>query len=115
MPAKSVRKREKSRSGKHVETTTARTTVPIEKERVVIDRTTPIQPTTIDPSDAAFREGEVAHMNVYEETPDIRKEGFVQEEVRVRKEVEQDTVTAEEPIRREQLDVDTQGQLIVEH
>ncbi|KAM3100758.1 YsnF/AvaK domain-containing protein [Phormidesmis sp. 146-12] len=87
--------------GKHVETTTA--------------RTTPTQPTTIDPSDAAFREGEVAHMNVYEETPDIRKEGFVQEEVRVRKEVEQDTVTAEEPIRREQLDVDTQGQLIVEH
>ncbi|KAM3094743.1 PRC and DUF2382 domain-containing protein [Phormidesmis sp. 146-35] len=67
--------------GKHVETTTARTTVPIEKERVVIDCTTPTQPTAINPSDAAFREGEVAHMDVYEETPDIRKEAFVREEV----------------------------------
>lgn len=101
--------------GKHVETETARTTVPVEKERVVIDRTTPTQPTAIDPSAEAFQEGEVAHMDVYEETPDIRKEAFVREEVRVRKEVEQDIVTAEESIRREQLDVDTQGQSIVEH
>jgi len=46
---------------------------------------------------------------VYEETPDIHKEAFVREEVRVRKVVEHDTVEAQETIRREELDVNTEG------
>jgi len=46
------------------------------------------------------REGEVAHMQIYEETPDIRKETVVGEEVRIRKEVERDTVEAQ-TVRRE--------------
>jgi uncharacterized protein (TIGR02271 family) len=95
--------------GKHVETETARTTIPVEKERVVIERNAPTQVSAVNPGDA-FHNEQVAHLDVYEETPDIRKEAFVREEVRVRKEVEQDTVTAEETIRREQLDIDTQGQ-----
>jgi stress response protein YsnF len=38
----------------------------------------------------------------------------LREEVRIRKEVEQDTVEAQETIRREELDVDTQGRPIVD-
>jgi uncharacterized protein (TIGR02271 family) len=99
--------------GKHVETQTAQVAVPIEKERVVIERTTPIATSAVAPQDA-FREGEVARMEVYEETPDIHKEAFVREEVKIRKEVDQDLATAEETIRREELDVNSQGRPVVD-
>lgn len=99
--------------GKHVETETARVSVPLEKERVVIERSTPTDSTAVTPGSEAFQEGEVARMEVYEETPDIHKEAFVREEVRVKKVVDQDTVNAEEQLRREELDVDTQGRPVI--
>lgn len=95
--------------GKHVETETARVSVPVEKERVVIERVIPADGAAIAPGAAAFQGGEVARMEVYEEAPQIHKEAFVREEVRVTKVVDQDTVMAEETLRREELDVDTQG------
>lgn len=99
--------------GKHVETETARVAVPIERERVVIQRTNPTQiGASVTPGATAFREGEVARMEVYEETADVHKEAFVREQVNIRKEVERDTVTAEDKIRREELDIDTQGRSI---
>jgi len=95
--------------GKRVETETARVSIPVEKERVVIERTTPEVGTIVTPSNVDFREGEVVHMNVYEETADIRKQAFVREEVSVRKEVERDTVDVAETLRREELEVDVDG------
>jgi uncharacterized protein (TIGR02271 family) len=95
--------------GKHVETETARVSVPVEKERVVIERTTPTSEREVTPGATAFQEGEVARMEVYEETADIQKQAFVREEVSIRKEVERDTVDATEMIRREELDVDVDG------
>ncbi len=96
--------------GKHIETETAQVSVPIEKEQVVIERVTPANAgTSVSPAQDVFREGEVARMQVYEETPDIRKETVVSEEVRIRKEVERDTVEAQETVRREELDVNTQN------
>ena len=101
--------------GKRVETETARVSVPIEKERVVIERVTPTDAgRVVSPEEANFREGEVTHVEIYEETPDIHKEAFVREEIRVRKEVEHDTVNAEETLRREELDIDTQGTATVD-
>lgn len=99
--------------GKHVETENVSVSVPIEKERVVIERTTPSN-TVVTPDSTAFQEGEVARVEVYEETPDIHKESFVREEVSVRKEVDRETVQADETLRREELDIDTQGQPIVD-
>lgn len=94
--------------GKRVETETTRVSVPIEKERVVIERTTSAKTgATAVTSGDIFLEGEVAHMEVYEEVPDIRKEAVVREEVRVNKVVEQETVNAQAQIRREELDVNT--------
>lgn len=99
--------------GKHIETETARVSVPIEKERVVIERVTPSDAgTVVNPSEITFQEGEVARIELYEETPEIHKEAFVREEVRVKKVTEQDTVEAEEILRREELDVNTEGQQI---
>lgn len=100
--------------GKHIETETARVSVPLEKEKVVIERTSPTDVRqTSAPSDA-FREQEVARIDVYEETPDIQKEAVLREEVRVKKVVETDTVEAQEQVRREELDIDTQGRPIVD-
>ncbi|PLZ98552.1 photosystem reaction center subunit H [Fischerella thermalis CCMEE 5268] len=94
--------------GKHVETETARVAVPVEKERVVVERVTPNDAgTPVAPGEATFRQGEVTHMDIYEETPEIRKEAVVREEVRVRKEVDHDTVETQDTVRREELDVNT--------
>ncbi len=94
--------------GKHVETDTARIAVPVERERVVIERVTPADAgTTISGREADFREGEVARIELHEETPDVRKEAFLREEVRVRKVVDQDTVETQETVRREELDVNS--------
>ncbi|MBN3905568.1 MAG: DUF2382 domain-containing protein [Nostoc sp. NMS1] len=98
--------------GKHIETETARVTVPIQKERVLIERVVPTEAGKfVDPNELKFQEGEVARIEVYEETPEIHKEAFVREEVRVKKVVEMDTVEAQDTIRREELDVDTAGNL----
>lgn len=92
--------------GKHIETETARVAVPVERERVVIERVTPQDAgKAVSPGEADFREGEVARVELHEETPDIRKEAVLREEVRVKKVVEQETVQAEDTIRREELDV----------
>lgn len=99
--------------GKHVETETARVSVPIEKERVIIERTNPTDTREVTPGTVDFREGEVARMEVYEETADIQKKAFVREEVTIRKEVERDTVEATETIRREELDVDVDGNPVI--
>ncbi|MBL1178286.1 DUF2382 domain-containing protein [Pantanalinema sp. GBBB05] len=100
--------------GKRVETERAHVEIPLEKERVVIERSTPTDAGQVTPGAAAFNEGEVVRMEVYEETPDVRKEAFVREQVNVRKVVDHDTVTTEDEIRREELDLDTQGRPVME-
>lgn len=96
--------------GKHVETETARVSVPVEKERVVVERVTPTDAgRVVTPDATAFREGEVAHVEVYEEVANVQKEAFVREEVRVKKVVDTQTVEATETIRREELDIDSKG------
>ncbi|MGF1539148.1 MAG: DUF2382 domain-containing protein [Pleurocapsa sp.] len=99
--------------GKRVETETANVSVPVEKERVVIERHTPSEAREVTPGETSFTEGEVARMEVYEESADVEKQAFVREEVNVRKEVERDTVTARETIRREELDIETDGDVTV--
>jgi uncharacterized protein (TIGR02271 family) len=96
--------------GKHVETEVAQVSVPVERERVVIERTTPSSVgTPVMPGEATFQEGEVARVEVYEETPDIHKEAFVREEVQVRKEVDREVVNVEDTVRREEIDIHTEG------
>jgi uncharacterized protein (TIGR02271 family) len=100
------RKRGEVAVGKHIETDTARVAVPVEREHVIIEHLTPEDAgRKVSPSEVAFREGEVARMEIYEETPEVRKEAFVREEVRVKKVVEEDTVETQDTVRREELDV----------
>jgi uncharacterized protein (TIGR02271 family) len=100
---------------KRVETETANASVGIEKERVVVERIPVNSDTVITPGEANFQAGEVARMDVYEEVPEFHKEAFVREEVRVTKVVDQETATAQEQLRREELDVDTEGRPVVKN
>ena len=99
--------------GKRVETETASVSVPVEKEKIVIERSTSTDGRVVAPGEATFAEGEVARVEVYEESANVEKQAFVREEVNVRKEVEQETVTARETIRREELEVETDGDAVV--
>ena len=56
----------------------------------------------------SFGTSEVTHIDIYEETADIHKEAFLREEVRVNKVVDHETIEAEETLRREELDINTQ-------
>jgi uncharacterized protein (TIGR02271 family) len=90
---------------KHVETETATASVPVQKERVVIERMPSTGATTVAPGEANFKAGEVSRLEVYDEVPEFHKEAFVREEVKVSKVVEQETVTTKEQVRREEIDV----------
>jgi uncharacterized protein (TIGR02271 family) len=94
--------------GKRVETETAQVSVPVEKERVVIERITPENAGMAVSPDSAFNQQDSVRMEVYEETADIQKQAFVREEVNIRKEVERDMVETTETLRREELNVDTE-------
>ena len=98
--------------GKRVETETANVAVPVEKERIVIERTDATAGTVVTPGTADFAGGKVAEVELYEETANIDKQAFVREEVSVRKEVEQETVQASETVRREELEVEADGDVI---
>ncbi len=98
--------------GKRVETETAKVSIPVEKERVVIERTTPTA-TGAATADHVFEDGEVARVEVYEEQAAVRKEAFVREEVSVRKETTEELVSEQATIRREELDVDTDDRIEV--
>ena len=101
--------------GKRVETETAQVSVPIEKERVVIERVTPTDAgRAVEPGTVNFGGGEVARIETYEETADIHKEAFVREEVKVKKVVDKETVEAQETLRREELDIDSQGRPVID-
>ena len=96
--------------GKRVETETAEVKVPVEKERVVIERNEVAgEDVPVAPGEATFEEGAVAKVKVYEETADIKKQAFVREEVTVEKEVEQDVVKASETLRREEIEMTKEG------
>ncbi|MGF1523605.1 MAG: YsnF/AvaK domain-containing protein [Leptolyngbyaceae cyanobacterium] len=88
--------------------------VPVEKERIVIERSGTASLNAVTPTATAFQSGEVARVEAYEEKARIGKEAFVSEEVNVRKEVDRDVVAGKETLRREKLKVDTDGNPVVQ-
>ncbi|MCC0177143.1 YsnF/AvaK domain-containing protein [Waterburya agarophytonicola K14] len=98
--------------GKRVETETAAVAIPVERERIVIERSDVVDGGVVTPGTANFADAETVRMEAYEETAEIEKQAFVREEVNIRKEVERDTVEARETIRREELEVETNDDII---
>ena len=102
-------------ANKRIETEKANVSVPVEKERIVVERVNSAEiGQVVNAAETTFQDEEAIRVEVYEETVDIRKEAFVREEVNLRKEVEQKNVSVNETLRREELDVQKQGNPIVE-
>lgn len=99
--------------GKRVETETANVSVPIEKERIVIERSNPTNTRAVAAGEATFNDSEVARVEVYEESANIEKQAFVREEVKVSKQTDREIVSAQETLRREELEVETEGETVV--
>ena len=94
--------------GKHTETRQARVLIPLERERVVFYRGQ-THGQSITPDRDAFQSGEVLRFELYEETADLLKQPVVREEIKIRKETQQEIFQADAEIRREQLDVKAKG------
>ncbi|HZG37662.1 MAG TPA: DUF2382 domain-containing protein [Nodosilinea sp.] len=94
--------------GKRVVSETAEIAEPISKERVVIERKAVTDQAAVG-TDHVFEDQEVARMEVYEDEVSVEKQAFVREEVNVRKETDEETVRMREQVRREELDVKTDG------
>jgi uncharacterized protein (TIGR02271 family) len=100
---------------KQVVTEQAKTAIPVENEKVVVEvREAVGTEQNIPAGEVAFNDKEIARVEVYQENADIRKEAFVREEVEIHKEVERNTVQAEETVRHEELEVKREGNPIVE-
>ena len=92
--------------GKRIKTETAHISVPVHKERIVIERSVPENAgELISAEEVKFSEGEVIRIQLYEEIADIRKEAFVCEEISIKKTVDQKIIEAQATLRREELEV----------
>ena len=98
---------------KSVETSTEQVSVPVQKEKIVIEVS---QPTTRAAAAGAtnFKDTEVTKMELHQDVAAARKDVQLRETVKVRKVVEQDTKTFKEEVRREELDVDSSDSAKVE-
>lgn len=105
-----VSKRERDagevRLRKDVVTEHQRVDVPVEKERVHVERVPAERGAATD--DAAFRETTTS-MPVREEEVEIRKRPVVKEEVRLRKEKQIEQRAAEADVRKERASIDGEG------
>lgn len=96
--------------GKRIETEIANLSVPVEKERLIIERTK-VSSDTVSPL-VNFGDDRVIKVDLYEETATVSKQAFVREEVNIHKEVEQETVQSSDTIRREELEIVEEGDVI---
>lgn len=91
---------------KHTETHIAQVSIPLQKERVVLEQIPVEDETIVDPSEADFNQKELARVEIYKQTAEVEKKAFVREQFKVRKEVEKKDFEVEDEVRREELNID---------
>lgn len=99
---------------KSVETTTQQVSVPVQKEKVVVEVSQPTTATAASAGATNFKETEMVNMELHQDVATARKDVQLRETIKVRKEVEQDTETFKKKVRREELDVDSANSANVE-
>ena len=98
------------RISKRTVTETANTAVPITKEKVIIEIESVYGgETRVDFGDAQVDEDGSVRMDIYEEQAEVCRRVEPYQNVSVRKEVVQDVVRIQEPLRREELAVASDG------
>ncbi len=98
------------RISKRTVTEAANTTVPVTKEKVIIEIESVYGgETRVDFGDAQVGEDGSVRMDIYEEQAEVCRRVEPYQNVSVRKEVVQDVVRIQEPLRREELAVTSDG------
>jgi phosphate transport system substrate-binding protein len=92
---------------KRIETEAASASIAIATERIIIERMAPKQDRIVD--NMGFGEGKKIRLETYADIPRFQKEAFVREEVKIVKQVDLETATAEATVRHEELDIDVQS------
>jgi uncharacterized protein (TIGR02271 family) len=92
---------------KRVDTERVQASIPIDKERIVIERMPSKQAGAAIEGNVVFGVGGT-RIETYEEIAEFHKEAFVREEVNIAKQVDRETVTVRDTLRHEELDIDTQ-------
>ena len=94
---------------KRVVTETVEGSIPVQKEKIIIEIESIVGTTQVNLPDGHWQSGDVATVEVFEDQVELRKEPVVSQQINIRKEVEQDVVTVQETVRREELEVHTEG------
>ena len=103
------------RISKQTVTESVDTAVPVTKEKVIIEIESVYGgETRVDFGDAQVGEDGAVRMGIYEEQAEVCRRIVPYQNVTVRKEIVQDVATTQEIIRREELDIQTDGTPYVE-
>ena len=95
---------------KHTVTETTDNNIPITREKVIIEiESIYAGQTKVDFGDAEVAADGTVRMGIYEEQAEVCRRIVPYQNVSVRKEVVQDVVNTQQTVRREELDVQTQG------
>ena len=95
---------------KQIVTETSKADIPVMKEKIVIEIESIYGGrTSIAVDDAEVDEQGVMHMGIYEEQARVCRQVIPHQQVSIRKEVIQETIHVEEPVRREELAVEVEG------
>ncbi|KOF11968.1 hypothetical protein AC739_00160 [Planococcus glaciei] len=100
--------------GKHVVESEQSIEVPVEREEVYIERrpvNEEVSSTEGGLGTGAYEENDTIHVPLSEERVEVTKKDVVSEEIVVGKRKVQDTETVNETVRREEADIDEDGQL----
>lgn len=94
---------------KQIITDTDDISVPTAQEKIVIEITSLSNALThLVVSDKSLQAGEVARLDIYQEIAETDRQMTVQQEVKIRKEVERHTAHLEDTVRKEELDIQSQ-------
>jgi len=92
---------------KRVETDTQQVSVPVQKEKLVIEVSTPGTTAVTGNVAGAFSTGDTVNIDLHEDKAAVGKQAVVRQEVNIRKETEQSVETISDRVRREELEVDS--------
>lgn len=95
---------------KQIITDTDDVSVPTVQEKIVIEITSLSNALThLVVSEQSLQAGEVARLDIYQEIAETDRQMTVQQEVKIRKEVEHHTAHLEDTVRKEELDIQSQA------
>ena len=94
---------------KRVVTETVEGSIPVQKEKIIIEIESIVGTTQVNLPDGHRQSGDVAAVEVFEDQVELRREPVIRQQINIRKEVEQNVVTVQETVRREELEVQTEG------